>query len=125
MAFSGAGANLQITITGTGFGAAPPGVPGNTDIPFLNFLDWNVKNPGQDNFPWAAGWQAQGITDTVTLKYASWSDTQIVATGFGGAYGTDGFAANKKDPYLILLWTPPGVNPGSTGPQTAIGGRLP
>ncbi len=125
VAFSGKGASLHITITGKGFGSAPPGVPGVTDIPYLNYLDWNAKKPAQDNYPWAAGWAAQGFTDTVTLNYVSWSDTKIVAGGFGGAYGTDGFTATKGDPYLILLWQPPGINPGSTGPQTAVGGRLP
>ncbi len=125
VAFSGSGKNLKVTVTGSGFGAAPSGVPGTGDIPYLNYLEWNIKSPGQDNYPWAAGWEAQGITDTVTLKYTSWSDTQIVASGFAGAYGTDGFVSQKHDPYLLLLWSPPGTDPGSTGPQTAIGGRLP
>jgi hypothetical protein len=122
--FSGSGATLKITITGTGFGAAPAGVPGTVDIPYLNFLDWNVKAPGQFNVPWGAGWAAQGLSDTVTLNYASWTDTQIVINGFGGAYGSNGLTVSANDPYVIWLWQPPGTNPGSTGPQTAKGGRI-
>ena len=125
VAFSGSGKNLRITVSGSGFGPAPSGVPGTGDTPYFNFVQYNIVSPNQDNFPWGAGWQAQGIVDTTTLKYASWSDKQIVITGFAGAYGTDGFVNEKHDPYFIWLWTPPGQNPGSTGPQTAIVGRLP
>ena len=124
VAFAGQGANLQITITGTGFGPAPSGVPGTTDIPYLNFLDWNIKAPGQFNFPWGAGWAAQNLTDTATLKYTSWTDTQIVISGFAGSYGTNGFTVSKGDPFVVWLWQNPGINPGSTGPQTAKGGRI-
>ena len=83
--FTGSGAATQITITGKGFGKAPAGVPGTTDIPYLNFLDWNITAPGSFNFPFGSGWQAQGITDTVTLDYVSWTPTKIVIGGFGGA----------------------------------------
>jgi hypothetical protein len=124
VAFSGAGANLQITITGTGFGAAPAGIPGTTDVPYLEYLEWNIKHRAQYNYPWGAGWNGQGITDTVTFKYASWTDTQIVVNGFGGAYGTDGFNAIKGDPFVLLLWQTPGIVAGSTGPQTGKGGRV-
>ncbi len=122
--FSGSGATLQITITGTGFGAAPAGVPGTTDIPYLEYLEWGVKDPMQYNYPWGAGWNGQGLTDTVTFNYKSWTNTQIVIGGFGGAYGTDGFIATKGDPYVFLLWQTPGIVAGSTGPQTGKGGRV-
>ena len=125
ISFSGSGATLQITINGNGFGKAPAGVPGTTDIPYLNFLDWNVTAPGSVNFPFGAGWQAQGITDTVKLDYLSWTPTKIVIGGFGGAYGGSGDVVTKGDPFLVLLWQTPGVVAGSTGPQTTKGGRLP
>jgi hypothetical protein len=123
--FSGSGATLHITIAGTGFGSAPAGIPGTTDVPYLNFVEWNVKAPGPYNYPWGAGWDAQGYKDTATLKYTSWTSTQIVISGFGGAYGTDGFTSKAGDPYVIWLWQTPGSDPGSTGPQTAYGGRVP
>lgn len=125
VSFSGSGAATHITISGHGFGAAPTGVPGTGNTPFLNFVQYNVKTPMQYNYPWGAGWAAQGISDTATLDYTSWTDTQIVVSGFAGAYGTNGFVTLKHDPYFIWLWTPPGQNPGSTGPQTAFGGRIP
>ena len=125
VAFSGKGASTTITVTGTGFGEAPGGVPGTGNIPYLNFVQYSIKNPMQYNYPWGAGWQAQGINDNVTLKYTSWTNTKIVISGFAGDYGMDGFVTVKNDPYFIWLWTPPGINPGSTGPQTAIGGRIP
>jgi len=89
-----------------------------------NFLDWNVTNPTQFNIPWGARWVAQGIRDTITLNYASWSDTQIVINGFSGAYGANGLTVSPNDPWLICLWTPPGINPRSTGARIAIGGRI-
>ena len=125
VAFSGKGANTAITVTGSGFGTAPDGVPGTGNVPYFNFVQYNIKNPMQYNYPWGAGWQAQGIADNVTLKYKSWTNTKIVISGFAGNYGMDGFVNVKNDPYFIWLWTPPGQDPGSTGPQTAIGGRLP
>ncbi len=124
VAFSGSGQTLQITVTGSGFGSAPSGVPGSGDIPFLEYLEWSVKDKQQFNYPWAAGWNGQGFTDTVTFNYTSWSDTKIVINGFGGAYGTQGFVATKGDPFVLLVWQPPGVIPGSTGPQTGKAGRV-
>ena len=124
VAFSGSGKSLAITIKGTGFGSAPAGIPGTVDVPYFDFLDWVVKKPGQFNQPWGAGGNPQGFTDTVTANYVSWSDTQIVIHGFGGAYGTNGLIAEKNDPFVVVLWQPPGIIAGQTGPQTSFGGRI-
>ncbi len=39
----------------------------------------------------------RGITDTVTANFVSWSDTQIVIHGFGGADGANGLITDKND----------------------------
>ncbi len=116
---SGSGQTLHMVITGSGFGRAPQGVPGNTVIPYFQFLDWRAVNS------FSAGYTGQGYTDTVTLNYASWSDTQIVIDGFGGQYGQDGYSIASGDPFIITLFAPPGIIPGQTGPQTSTGGRVP
>jgi len=119
VALSGSGQSLHMVITGSGFGNAPQGVPGNTVIPYFQFLDWKAANG------FSAGYTGQGYTDTVTLNYVSWSDTQIVIDGFGGQYGQNGYTVASGDPFIITQFTPPGMIPGQTGPQTSKGGRVP
>ncbi len=82
VAFAGSGRNLHMTITGSGFGAAPPGVPGEVDLPFFLFTDVPF-----DTVAWNAGYIGCGNNDSVTLNYRSWSDKKIVISGFGSAYG--------------------------------------
>jgi hypothetical protein len=108
-----------MTIAGSGFGNTPSGVPGSTDIPYFQFLDWRAVDG------YSAGYEGQGYTDTLTLNYASWSNTQIVINGFGSEYGDNGWTAKRGDPYIITVFEPPGKIPGQTGPQTSLGGRLP
>jgi hypothetical protein len=120
LSFSGKGKNLTMTITGTGFGAAPSGIPGSIDIPYFQFLNWRAVDG------YSAGYTGQGYTDTLTLNYSSWSDTQILIDGFGSAYGEDGWTAKPKNPFIITIYSTQGaIIPGQTGPQTSIGGRLP
>jgi hypothetical protein len=123
--FSGAGQPLAITVTGTGFGPAPSGIPGKVNVPYFEFVDWNIKRPNSEDFPWNAGYDGQGFIDGVTLNYVSWSDKKIVIHGFTGRYGDNGWSSRSGDPYAILLWQVPGVTAGQTGPQTAKAGRLP
>jgi hypothetical protein len=80
--FSGSGRNLKMIITGSGFGAAPPGVPGEVDLPSFMFVD--LPNTIAQ---WNAGYTGCGNDDGVTLDYASWSNTKIVISGFGSDYG--------------------------------------
>jgi len=117
--FSGSGAALKIVVIGTGFGSAPEGVPGSVDIPYFQFLNWRPVNG------YSAGYTGQGYTDTLTLNYKFWSDTQIVVDGFGAAYGEDGWTAKPGDPFVITVFETPGITPGQTGPQTSKGGALP
>jgi hypothetical protein len=96
VAFTGSGRNLHMTITGSGFGAVPPGVPGERNLPSLLFTDLPLETP-----QWNAGYVGCDKTSLVTLDYASWSDTKIVISGFGGAYG--------KGPSSAHFWQ---VTPG-------------
>jgi hypothetical protein len=96
VAFTGSGRNLHMTITGSGFGAAPPGVPGEGNLPFLLLTDLPYEAA-----QWNAGYIGCGNNDAVTLDYASWSDTKIVISGFGGEYG--------KGPSNVHFWR---VTPG-------------
>lgn len=119
VAFTGSGGSLGMTITGSGFGAAPPGVPGCTDTPRLNFWDFS-RAPGRLGI-WSAGYTGYG--DLVGLNYVSWSNTQIVIAGFCGQYGQKGWVVASGDPYLISIWQ--GVGGGSESPSTSAGGMLP
>jgi len=88
--FSGSGQNLHMTVTGSGFGLAPPQVPGETDLPNFAFVDQPFGTGG-----WLAGYGGCGALDAVTLDYLSWSDTRIVISGFGKRYGTGPRAYRK------------------------------
>lgn len=98
VALSGAGANLQMVITGHGFGASPSGIPGTGRQASFIFIDFTAAN---NNTPWAAG----STLDSVPLNYVSWSDTQVVVNGFGPGYGnpTYGWFANPNDAVLVGL----------------------
>ncbi|MGO8869607.1 MAG: caspase domain-containing protein, partial [Alphaproteobacteria bacterium] len=122
--FSGSGQNLVMVIRGIGFGSAPPGVPGLGDTHYFAFGDFRAhRNKGSSLF--GAGNSSFGVwrPDPVMLNYLSWSDTEIVVKGFGGAYGLDGATVQSGDPAIITLWK--SGSPSFKGPQTAWGGFLP
>jgi hypothetical protein len=88
-AISGNGADISITITGSGFGVLP------------NPPAWNP--PWSVNLPYLAiqnetrGWQAGNSlnSDFVTLNIASWSDTAIAIKGFN--FNTGNLVMQPKD----------------------------
>jgi hypothetical protein len=94
--FAGRSKELKITITGFGFGTAPPGVPGESNLPFLSFIDQPF-----DLTQWQAGYVGCSNSDAVTLDYTSWSNTKIRISGFGPRYG--------RGPRGAKFWT---VAPG-------------
>jgi hypothetical protein len=94
--FSGSGVNLGITVNGSGFGAAPPGIPGKGDTPCFQFTHLSGA--------WHAGYVGNGQTDTVGLNYTSWTDTQIVISGFTGNFITGGFVVAPGDVLSVTLW---------------------
>ncbi len=96
--------NQTIVIRGHGMGIHTNFT--NVDTPFLSIRD---KTAG-----WAAGRIVDRNFDEVTLTVASWTDSEIVVTGFGGAYGRGYWRFNPGDMIQIAVW-----NPQSTvGPTT-------
>jgi len=88
-----------ITITGHGFGQHNP-YNGNSEYISVSDL----------THPWSAGY----LGSAVTLNVTSWSDTQIVISGFTGQYGKQGWALYSGDSIQITLW----VTPDLTRPIT-------
>ena len=90
-----------ITITGSGFGNQMPYT--NQDSPYIKITDrtsnWNAGN-------------SPNPTDGVTLDVSSWSDSQIVITGFEGSYGNNNWTLNYGDTIDIYVW-----NAGTTNGQ--------
>jgi hypothetical protein len=117
--FTGSGTNMQMYINGSGFGSAPAGLPFTGDLNQLIFQD-HFTHSGIGDFE--AGGNIWGIrsADAVTLQYQSWSDTQIVISGFGGSYGQGNNVLQIGDPVTIVVWN--SSDTGDTGPQTAWGG---
>ncbi len=121
---SGAGQSLQITLTGSGFGPAPPQVGQNTDSPYMLVTDFNNAGAGTGGAAWHAGFCNSEQCDGVTMGYASWSDTQIVMSGFGPDYGENNWVVNPGDAYCVTVWSTTGDGTGEDG-ATSRCGRLP
>ena len=100
--FSGAGVNPEITVTGAGFGSPPASMPTSGDT--ANFSVTDTTRGWQAG---CAGWSGNGpcgtTPDAITLDYQSWTDSRIVIAGFGGAYGTDGYAAPGDSLTIAVL----------------------
>jgi hypothetical protein len=114
------GSKLHIVVTGSGFGNAPPGVPGNTDIPYFGFITWMAgQQPNSGHYPWFAGYPG----NAVTLNYKSWSDSKIEVDGFGSFYGNNNFFVNTGDAAAVVVYSVlpngGGVGPGA-GKATVI-----
>lgn len=115
---SGTGQDLQIVVQGSGFGPAPSTLPAAGSFADLNFFRfWDFRSPC-DASP--SLFEAGFGSDSVTLGYQSWSDSQIVISGFGGTYGRGCATYQNGDPVAIAVWNTAGA--GVTGPQTAWGG---
>jgi hypothetical protein len=121
--FSGAGSNLQMRIVGSGFGNAPTNMPFTGDLNQFIFGDFSTHSGGGSSL-FEAGGALWGVRqpDAVTLNYVSWSDTEIVISGFAGAYGQGNAILQNGDPVTIEIWN--ASDSGQTGPQTAWGGVI-
>ena len=92
----------RIVIKGTGFGLHVPYT--GTDSPYLSIRDQTAH--------WAAGRIVPQNYDDVTLDVESWTDTEIVVTGFSGEYGRNGWKLRPGDSLEIAIWNPQsGVGP--------------
>ncbi|HEY3638172.1 MAG TPA: hypothetical protein VGK90_08455, partial [Rhizomicrobium sp.] len=111
---SGSGQNLTVTINGSGFGPAPSEVGQNTNSPFFVLTDYNAMAPGTNGFPWNAGFCGANDCNGVTIGYVSWTDTQIVVSGFGSDYGVN-FLVNPRDAFCVGVWPSTSTSNGTTG----------
>ena len=85
-----------IVINGTGFGLHT--AYRSADTPFIAVRDKTAQ--------WAAGRIIPQNWDAVTLDVESWQDTQIVISGFSGAYGSSHWQLAKGDKIEIAVWNP-------------------
>lgn len=99
-AFSVSSGTYTVTVNGTGFGNLPKSLPFTGDTGYFRIGD--AAQTGSSE------WGYNG--DGKTLTYDSWTDTQVVVSGFGGSPG---------DAIIIALWNP------TTGVGVTWGGNVP
>jgi DNA-binding winged helix-turn-helix (wHTH) protein len=96
-------ARQRIVIGGRGFGLHVPYV--HTDSPYLAIRDLTAG--------WAAGRIVPQNSDEVMVDVESWTDTEIVISGFSGDYGVKRWKISPGDELEIAVWNPQsGVGPG-------------
>ncbi len=96
-------ARQRIVITGRGFGLHVPYV--HTDSPYLAIRDLSAH--------WAAGRIVPHNSDEVMVDVESWTDAEIVISGFSGDYGKGGWKLAAGDDLEVAIWNPQsGVGPG-------------
>lgn len=101
VSFANIGENMRITVNGSGFGAAPSGVPGSVNLPYFSFVDRLLTATS-----WQAGYispKDHSFNNAVTLNYMSWSPTKIAIAGFGARYGQEVWTVTSKDPVEIVV----------------------
>lgn len=112
----GTGKDMQIIVTGKGFGAAPNPMPFTGNTAYFCFFNAESK--------WSAGYNGGPTPETsVTLNYISWTDTRIQINGFAGDYGPEsGYVNNIGDTVGVtfLNYGHPGY---STSRETTYGIR--
>lgn len=96
--------NQVVVIKGHGLGIHT--YYANGDTPFIAIRDTTSR--------WAAGRLIPANWDEVTLNVASWTDSEIVVTGFAGAYGQHWWKLNPGDQIEVAVWNPE----TGTGPAT-------
>lgn len=104
-----------VTITGSGFGSLNPY---NADSSYLRITDLTAN--------WTAGYLDQyGNADGVTTNITSWTDSQIVVSGFGGIYGSgilNSYVFSAGDTVEVDVWNPQtGVGPASIAMMVTAG----
>lgn len=119
--FSGSGASTMMVIRGAGFGIAPTQVPLTGDIDFFSLQD--TSNNGSNTFTAGGNYFSATAADGITLNYQSWDDNEIVISGFGGNYGSNGDVILPGDSVALTIWNSSDVN--SSGPVTTWTGTVP
>ena len=95
----GSAANQAVQINGCGFGSNDPY---SGDSTYLKIHD-------QAGLGWDAGYTG----DEVTVNVTSWTDKQIVLSGFGGSYGHYGWVFKKGDRITVTVNNPQTWNAGT------------
>lgn len=67
------------------------------------------RPPGAKYIYWSAGYAGAKLTDPVTLNYQSWSDSQIVFSGFAGQYDQNGYVLTSGDQFEVRVSAPTGT----------------
>ncbi len=94
--WSACGGPGDITVSGSGFGAAPAGLPSPGDTLFLRFQDLSRG--------WEAGYGGLSGGDAVTANYRLWSPTSIRLGGLAGGYGSGVWTAAPGDQVEVDVW---------------------
>ena len=95
-------ARQKIIITGRGFGLHVPYA--HTDSPYIAIRDKTTD--------WAAGRIIPQNYDDVMVDVETWTDTEIVISGFSGDYGRNGWKLFPGDSLEVAVWNPQsGVGP--------------
>jgi DNA-binding winged helix-turn-helix (wHTH) protein len=89
-------ARQKIVIRGRGFGLHVPYA--HTDSPYLA-----IRDQTRD---WAAGRMIPQNWDEVMVDVESWTDNEIVISGFSGEYGRRGWQLAVGDDLEIAVWNP-------------------
>ena len=109
----------NIVITGSGFGTATPYAG---DSSFIRFADMTQGN-------WTAGFegtfQGNAETDLVALVVNSWTDSQIVLGGFGGAWGSYGWQLKAGDQVSFSVWNAETGGAPASVTTTVVGSPIP
>lgn len=105
-------ASQVIVIKGKGLGVHT--YYANGDTPFIAIRDKTAR--------WAAGRIIPQNWDEVTLNVADWTDTEIVVTGFAGAYGQHWWKLNPGDQIEVAVWNPQ-TNAGPATYELTIASR--
>jgi uncharacterized protein (TIGR03437 family) len=131
-------ASQGIIIDGSGFGNTPPQTSSLSDGSVVT-ITCNVTTPAlaiRDNGAganlWEAGQQTCNGADTIGINIVSWSDTQIVLSGFGSALGSTS-KISAGDPLTVMVTGPNGSGAaafnllvsGVQNPQPVITGISP
>lgn len=110
-----ASAKQTFTITGQGFGTGPTLYhlyDGSVDTVSCNTLTPAILvSDTRTTGSWGAGHKTCNNTDGIGL-YLSWTNTQILVTGFGSALGNS-YSISPGDPIVIRVWGPNNAGPAS------------
>jgi hypothetical protein len=92
----------RIVIKGSGFGLRVPYA--HTDSPYFAIRDLTAN--------WSAGRMIPQNSDEVMVDVETWTDTEIVVSGFSGDYGMSGWKLTAGDDVEVAVWNPQsGVGP--------------